>query len=276
LTSYFRSYQFNLRKNGAAANPWKYAIGTVFMGTVTNSIISILREWMAGRQVDDIMKEMKDHPSEFFIRGIAHVPWFGVYNGVLDAALAGVSYLNGGTYQFYGTPGIPVGIASGVNAITGMYSDTKKLVSDPSPQNKIKASSKLLGFTDVINNTGVGIPVRMMEDMSAIERQSALGSYLQMIHKDPYPYSKQSVKGVGGYNPQILETTAPRNYTMEEQKYLQSLQNRIANTPQVSPTVVRPTPPKGKKSTTTWNKFDVSNTGVSGPLADLLGNDKAE
>ena len=276
LTSYFRSYQYNLRKNGAAANPWKYAIGTLFMGTVSNSIIAILREWMSGRQVDDIVKEMKDHPSEFFIKGIAHVPWFGVYNGVLDAALAGVSYLNGGTYQFYGTPGMPVGISSGVNAMSGMYTDAKKLISDPKPEQKIASASKLLGFTDVINNTGVGIPVRMMEDMSAIERQSALGSYLQMIHKDPYPYSKQKVKGIGGYNPYILETPPPRNYTMEEHKYIQSLQDRIGKTPQLDPTVVRPTPPKGKKSTTVWNKFDMSNSGVSSPLADLLEGDRSE
>jgi hypothetical protein len=266
LTSFITSYQDNVIMNHARKNSIKYIAGGIFLYMVLDSLTSYFKEYLAGRQADDILKEMEDHPSDFFIRGMARTPFLGLYNSVLEMGMAGASALNGGTYRFYGIPLMPAGATAGVGAIEDMYTDAKNIVSKPGVADKIKAASGLLGATDIINKHHVAIPVRVLEDLGAIERKSAIGTYLDIIHRKPYPYMKQGGYGTptitGNGDPVSLEgyQVSPKNYAKESQDYLSALDARYQQE--------FPKPKQTILGSTSENK------GVSGRLGDLLDDIK--
>lgn len=253
LTSFIRSFHDNVIMNYGSKNTMKFMLGGLFLYGVYDAFISLFKEYLAGRKADDIKQEMQDHPSEFFLRGAARTPFFGVYSGFLEAGLSAASAMNGGTYKFYGVPGLPGGATAGVSALSDMYNSGKKIFTEDKTENKIKAASGLLGFTDIVNRSHAAIPIRLLEDAGAVEQQSAIETYMDLVHRNPYPYKKITQSNVpsldlGGYKPE------PRNYALESQQYLQGLKN--------SPPMqkIRPVP-QGLTSPI---------EGVSGQLGDLL------
>ena len=275
LTSFTKSYQDNVIMGYGSKSTIKYLAGGVFLAVACEGIIALLKEWMAGRQGEDIRKELQDHPSEFAIRGASRVPFLGVYNGFLEAGLAGASYMNGGTYNLPSVPFLPPGATMPMNQASQMYGDAKKIYTEPDMGRKIKAASNLLGFTDVINRSDAAIPIRTLEDMGVIERQSAFGTLLDQVHRRPYPYMSQANQQPMSGGTQINGTEAPRNYAMENEEYIRSLEGYKAP-PQQG--VLKPNGTatrRGKKRSTMYYHYPTSpNEGVSGILGDLLSNDQ--
>ena len=254
----------------------KYLAAGLFLYGAIDATTSLFKEYLAGRKMDDITKELQDHPSGFVIRGIARTPFLGTYNGYLEAALAGASALNGGTYKTYGLPFMPAGATAGEAALTNMYNDAKGIISEDSVSKKVKAASGLLGFTDIVNKSHAAIPIRILEDMGAIERQSSLGTLLDLVHRNPYPYSKQARQGGAyedyGYTPEIPEPTMSR--TQESVEYMKALNNQFMQQyPQPIQRMAPVNPTPRVKKTNPFGSTSL-NSGVSGILGDLL--DSAE
>jgi hypothetical protein len=276
LTSFIRSYQDNVVMGYGSKSTIKYLAAGLFLYGAIDATTSLFKEYLAGRKMDDITKELQDHPSGFVIRGIARTPFLGTYNGYLEAALAGASALNGGTYKTYGLPFMPAGATAGEAALTNMYNDAKGIISEDSVSKKVKAASGLLGFTDIVNKSHAAIPIRILEDMGAIERQSSLGTLLDLVHRNPYPYSKQARQGGAyedyGYTPEIPEPTMSR--TQESVEYMKALNNQFMQQyPQPIQRMAPVNPTPRVKKTNPFGSTSL-NSGVSGILGDLL--DSAE
>ena len=276
LTSFLRSYQDNVVMGYGSKSTIKYLAAGLFLYGAIDATTSLFKEYLAGRKMDDITKELQDHPSGFVIRGIARTPFLGTYNGYLEAALAGASALNGGTYKTYGLPFMPAGATAGEAALTNMYNDAKGIISEDSVSKKVKAASGLLGFTDIVNKSHAAIPIRILEDMGAIERQSSLGTLLDLVHRNPYPYSKQARQGGAyedyGYTPEIPEPTMSR--TQESVEYMKALNNQFMQQyPQPIQRMAPVNPTPRVKKTNPFGSTSL-NSGVSGILGDLL--DSAE
>ena len=274
MTSFLRSYQDNNILNFGNKSTLDYAAAGIFLTGVTTAITVLMKEWMAGRDTKDIIKELEDHPAEFGIRGASRVPFLGAYNGYLEAAMGTASALNGGTFKFHGNP--LMGGASAVGSASDqIWSDMKNVASGPDMAHRIKAASGLLGFTEVTNTSPVAIPVRTLQDMGAIEHKSAFGTFLDTIHRNPYPYMSQVGVGAVPANQNSIENTQvnPRNYAMENSMYMDALNRHPdlqLNLP--SQPVVRP---RNSKIRPVNHSININPTmGVSGILADLLGSDQ--
>lgn len=272
LSSFTRSYQDNVIMGYGSKSSLKYLAGGIFLYMAVDALTSYLKEYLAGRDHKDILQELEDHPSEFMIRGAARTPFLGTWNGFLEAGLAGASYLNGGTYRYYGIPGLPAGASAGEAALSDMYNSTKTLVGSDSDMGKrLKAASGLLGVSDIVNRSHAAIPIRVLQDMGAIEQQSATGTYLDLIHRKPYPYMKQTASA-GNYqpmNPNDYEPT-PRNFAKEASEY-EAARQMAKEFPLPPERVVVPKRTATGRGTTRQMFNSTSpNRGVSGELGDLL------
>jgi hypothetical protein len=272
LSSFTRSYQDNVIMGYGSKSTIKYLAGGIFLYMAVDALTSYLKEYLAGRDHKDILQELEDRPSEFMIRGAARTPFMGTWNGFLEAGLAGASALNGGTYKYYGIPGLPAGASAGEAALSDIYNNTKTLVSGDSDMGKrLKAASGLLGVSDIVNRSHAAIPIRVLQDMGAIEQQSAVGTYLDLIHRKPYPYMKQNAS-TGTYQPMDPNDyqPTPRNFAKEASQY-EAAKQMTKQFPLPPERVVVPKRTATSRGTTSQMFNSTSpNTGVSGELGDLL------
>jgi hypothetical protein len=272
LSSFTRSYQDNVIMGYGSKSTIKYLAGGIFLYMAVDALTSYLKEYLAGRDHKDILQELEDRPSEFMIRGAARTPFMGTWNGFLEAGLAGASALNGGTYKYYGIPGLPAGASAGEAALSDIYNNTKTLVGSDSDMGKrLKAASGLLGVSDIVNRSQAAIPIRVLQDMGAIEQQSAVGTYLDLIHRKPYPYMKQNASA-GTYQPMDPNDyqPTPRNFAKEASQY-EAAKQMTKQFPLPPERVVVPKRTATSRGTTSQMFNSTSpNTGVSGELGDLL------
>ena len=258
LSSWIRSYQDNVIMDYGSRSTVKYLASGIFLYMVTETVIGLFKEWLAGREMEDIVQEMEDDPTRFMMRGIARMPFFGIYNGVLESAVGAVSAATGGTYEYYGVPGMPNGLMAATTAAKETTEDLFTILSMPfverSPEENIRSISRLTGATSIINRSPVAMPIRTLETNNAFREMEAIQRYLQIIHRDPYPYMnrKKKIPSVSTSPIQFKE----RNLLLEEQEALKMRQ--------VAEERKKLIPPGG----------GVDQQGVSGILGDLLGGNR--
>jgi hypothetical protein len=216
LTSWTRSFQDNVIMDFGSRSAGKYLVSGIFLYAAVEAINGLFKEWLAGREVEDIMEEMEDNPSQFVIRGVSRMPVFGVYNGILEAAAAGITGYTGGTLEYYGIPGM-----TGVSATIGASADVVRNIKNISNaaaegQVDIKSVSKLFGADAIINKSLFAVPARTLEVNGAFRDMEAIERYLKTVHRDPYPYmNKKRADSIIPTEPLKLPK---RNYLMEEEK----------------------------------------------------------
>jgi len=269
LVTYLRNFHDNNIQSFGNKNTMDYAMGGLVLTGVTAAVVSWLKEWMAGRDMKDITKEISDHPSEVIIRSVARTPILGQANTLVEAAMSGMSALNGGTYRFHGNP-LVGGIGAVPTAVGSLSTDAYNTVAGPDMAHRIKGASDLLGFTELINTSPLAIPAKTLQDMGAIEHQSALGTLMDTVHKNPFPYMDKSAKA--GSTPTPLNANVPpRNYAMENVMYHNAMEEHpLLQVPIPAQPMVRPVPKKVRPV----NKYFQGTRGVSSILGDLL--DRAE
>jgi hypothetical protein len=97
----------------------------------------------------------------------------------------------------------------------------------------------------------------MLEDMNTFKEMDAIQRYLDMVQRDPYPYSKRAESQ---FKPVELDyTTTPRNYALEQQQANQAMQREMG---------MRQIGPRPESN----NTFPMAEDqkGVSGRLGELL------
>lgn len=257
LTSWVRSYQDNVIMDYGSRSTIKYIASGIFLYAALDTMIGLFKEWLAGRETEDMLNELEDQPSQYVLRGVSRVPFLGVANGLIEAGVSTVAGMTGGTYKYYGIPLMPAGAGAGMGAIETDYRNIQKAVQDPFSARSLKATSDLFGVTSLVNRSPVAIPVRMLEDMNTFKEMDAIQRYLDMVQRDPYPYSKRAESQ---FKPIELDyTTTPRNYALEQQQATKAMQREMGMRQ------IRSRPESR-------NTFPMVNDqqGVSGRLGELL------
>jgi hypothetical protein len=255
LTSWVRAYQDNVILDFGSRSTVKYIASGIFLYAAMDTIIGLFKEWLAGRETEDIMQEFEDQPSQFVLRGVSRIPFLGIANGLVEAGASAISGMTGGSYQYYGVPLMPAGAGASMSAIQGIYYNLSDITSDAIMKREanLKALSGLFGAETLINRSPLAIPARMLETNNAFQEADAIQKYLELVHRNPYPYMDKAasrVKPVG-----IENVVTPRNLDLERQQYLKDLEKR-----QKQQSLIRP-PAIGFND----------QKGVSGILGDILG-----
>jgi hypothetical protein len=233
LTSWVRSYQDNVILDFGSRSTVKYLASGIFLYAALDTIVGLFKEWLAGRETEDMLKELEEQPGQYVLRGVSRVPFLGIANGLVESGVSTISGLTGGTYKYYGIPLMPAGAGAGMGAIETDYRNMTKIVQDPLSARSLKAASDLFGATSLVNRSPVAIPVRLLEDMNTFKEMDAIQKYLDMVQRDPYPYSK---KAAGKFKPIELDyETTPRNYALEQQMATQAMQREMARRPMPQP-----------------------------------------
>jgi hypothetical protein len=257
LTSWVRSYQDNVVMDYGSRSTIKYIASGIFLYAALDTMIGLFKEWLAGRETEDMMKELEEQPGQYVLRGVSRVPFLGIANGLIESGVSTVAGMTGGTYKYYGVPLLPAGAGAGMGAIETDYKNIQKVIQDPISARSLKATSDLFGATSLVNRSPIAIPVRMLEDMNTFKEIDAIQRYLDMVQRDPYPYSKRSESQ---FKPVQLDyTTTPRNYAMEQRMADEAMQREMG---------MRQIMPKPESN----NTFPSGNDqkGVSGRLGELL------
>lgn len=233
LTSWVQSYQDNVILDFGSRSTVKYLASGIFLYAALDTIVGLFKEWLAGRETEDMLKELEEQPGQYVLRGVSRVPFLGIANGLIESGVSTVAGLTGGTYKYYGIPLMPAGAGAGMGAIETDYRNMTKIVQDPLSARSLKAASDLFGATSLVNRSPVAIPVRLLEDMNTFKEMDAIQKYLDMVQRDPYPYSDKSASK---FKPIELDyQTTPRNYALEQQMATQAMQREMARRPMPQP-----------------------------------------
>ncbi len=257
LTSWVRSYQDNVIMDYGSRSTIKYIASGIFLYAALDTMIGLFKEYLAGRETEDMIKELEEQPGQYVLRGVSRVPFLGIANGLIEAGVSTVAGMTGGTYKYYGIPLMPAGAGAGMGAIETDYRNIQKVIQDPISARSLKATSDLFGVTSLVNRSPVAIPVRMLEDMNTFKEMDAIQKYLDMVQRDPYPYSNRFQKD---FKPiEIDYTTTPRNYALEQKQATEAMQREMA----MRPPMQRP------ESKNTFPMIE-DQKGVSERLGELL------
>jgi ADP-Ribosyltransferase in polyvalent proteins len=260
LTSWIRGFQDSVILNYASEGTLTYLAKNILLLGTVDTLIGLFREWLGGREQEDIVQEFEENPESFAIRIMKAAPIMGSMNGVLEAALGGLSALSGGTWQYYGNPMGSIGInAAGstfkdvASGVTGLANMT--VGNEDAEAAKVAASvGKIIPFNSLFNRSAVAVPARFIEDMDYLDQKGAVQQYLDLIQRDPYPYAKaqrkagRSLGAAGG----VTVPPAPRNIPKEQ---MELARQRTMNQPS-----------EALKRTISIN----DQKGVSGRLGELL------
>ena len=258
LSSWIRSYQDNVILDFGSRSMVGYMFSSIFLWLVMDTFIGIFKEYLAGREVEDILAEFEEQPEQLAIRGISRVPFLGVANGIVEAAAYGVSKATGGSYRYYGVPLLPPGPSATMQTVENTWKDftsvAGKAVFDQ--EFDIKAFSNLMGASTLVNRSGLAIPIRLLEDNNAFQEYDAIQRYLDTVHRDPYPYKNRSISR----RPQINVPTPelpPRNYLLERKEALEAQQKQ-----------------EEMKTSIQFETMNLPTGGVSKALGDLLEDNR--
>ena len=275
LTSYMRSWFDDVMLNA----PERGAVGLMFGGIISvavlETVISLLREWMSGREMEDIMAELENDPSEYVLRIATRMPVMGSLSPVFEGGLREVKYMTGGaqrgsdqlikslTSMGGGSPNV------GINSVASLL-NTVKDASGDIIDGSMEGDSKLVakGLLKVpghfINKSPQMLPVRILEEQMDLDEKHAAQFIIDGLQKKPYRFLSQQRGGSGGFRGgSRAAPQAPVAAPVTTQTMPQSTALKNAQRPEMGRQVkeyVAPAPPSKP------------NSGVSERLGKLLDN----
>jgi hypothetical protein len=197
LLGWSQSFQNNVIGGYASMGASAY-LGSLILYSGLTAATEYLKEWIMGRDVEDIEKEMQRNPETYLFRMMYSLPALGAFNGILSSSLGGVSQLMGGPLKSYGTPVSYPGLNIALNTPYKMFTGFKDLVTDAIPSGdpaKIAAATgelPLIGYNTLLNKSPIAIPARLLVEAGIINEADAMGRYMNLIKKKKNVYTKKS------------------------------------------------------------------------------------
>ena len=273
LTSYMRSWFDDVALNA----PERGAVGLMFGGilsvAVVETMISLLREWMSGREMEDMIAELENDPYEYVLKFVSRMPIFGVMTPVLEGLLKTAKYMSGGAQS--GGSGLidtlsQVGGGSpniGINSAMSMLKTTGEAGTDlvtgaMEGDTQLMAKGALRVPGHFFNKTIYAAPVRIMEEQMDLDDKHTAQFIIDGLQKKPYRYLSQQRGGRRGGSSRAAPQ-APSAVPVTTQTMPQSAALKAASRPEMGRQVkeyVAPAPPSKP------------NSGVSERLGKLLDN----
>ena len=251
LTGWLRSFQDNVILDYTNRNPMKYFADTLLLAGGLGTIYSFLREILAGRDVSDVVEEVKDNPTAFAVRMVKEANFLGIGNAMIEIPLSALSELVGGTWKKYGG----IGVSPGLDVLDTAAKDVMKIsqgVGDVLEGKPAIGAAKMLSplIAPPINKGFTAVGVKGMEMMLNLERTNQLQMFLDTLRTSKKaPYTRTGV--MVAPTPIQAPKVKPKTYYERKEQYI--------------------------KSKVTAPTMDVLNSpiqGVSSNLADLLGKPK--
>ena len=230
---------------------------------------------MSGREMEDIMAELENDPSEYVLRIATRMPVMGSLSPVFEGGLREVKYMTGGaqrgsdqlikslTSMGGGSPNV------GINSVASLL-NTVKDASGDIIDGSMEGDSKLVakGLLKVpghfINKSPQMLPVRILEEQMDLDEKHAAQFIIDGLQKKPYRFLSQQRGGSGGFRGgSRAAPQAPVAAPVTTQTMPQSTALKNAQRPEMGRQVkeyVAPAPPSKP------------NSGVSERLGKLLDN----
>jgi hypothetical protein len=227
--------------------------------TATDMTYNILKEWLAGRDVEDMLEEMEQNPASILSRAMHSLPLFGIASGLAEDA---VNVFSGGSLfkptVDLSTPGLTTvaSLASRANRETGRTITSAMNGEIPETLGHI---SNVIPISPIVNKSIFAVPVRVLQTSLDADEKNNVNRYLDVVQKEHQPYKRMAktmtVSPSMGY-----AQAAPERNLLKEQEALKKLgETRDRNMAKAQPmSVVPPRSTNGIPS------------GTSTPLADLL------
>jgi hypothetical protein len=197
-----------------------------------NLFTMTLREWIRGRDIEDILTEAEEDPLRFLASAIASVPIMGRFNVFIEGLVNTLSQLLGSEgnklYPAMGSPGL--------SAVTGASRDISKALDETvdlitgtskTPNEKILAkylrASQLDSF---LNNSPVAVPSRTMEELDLISDRGQIKDYLDAIKRDGTSSSRRGKLPRSYRRPEIK---MPNNLSLLDKRKRQEMAKESIN-----------------------------------------------
>lgn len=265
LTSWIRGYQDSVVLNYATQNTMQYLAKTIILFGTLDTITGLFREWVAGRETEDMVEEFTNSPSSFAIRVMKAAPLMGSANAVVEGLLSGLSYLSGGSWRYYGSPMSSIGVNAAGSATKDIFGGVTEIATQTSNAfsgtgefegpKVAKAIGDITMFNSLFNRSPVAVPARFIEDMEALDQKGAVQKYMNLIQREPYPYAKAQRKGPAGTPRGVTMAPEPRNLAKEQAQFAEARKKQEQLTAGIRPVSMSINDQKG----------------VSGALGDILG-----
>ena len=273
LTSYMRSWFDDVALNA----PERGAVGLMFGGilsvAVVETMISLLREWMSGREMEDMIAELENDPYEYVLKFVSRMPIFGVMTPVFEGLLKTAKYMSGGAQSGGsglidtlsqvggGSPNIGINSAMSLLRTTG-EAGTDLVTGAMEGDTQLMAKGALRVPGHFFNKTIYAAPVRIMEEQMDLDDKHTAQFIIDGLQKKPYRYLSQQRGGRRGGSSRAAPQ-APSAVPVTTQTMPQSAALKAASRPEIGRQVkeyVAPAPPSKP------------NSGVSERLGKLLDN----
>lgn len=232
LTSWIRGYQDSVVLNYATQNTMQYLAKTIILFGTLDTITGLFREWVAGRETEDMVEEFTNSPSSFAIRVMKAAPLMGSANAVVEGLLSGLSYLSGGSWRYYGSPMSSIGVNAAGSATKDIFGGVTEIATQTSNAfsgtgevegpKVAKAIGDITMFNSLFNRSPVAVPARFIEDMEALDQKGAVQKYMNLIQREPYPYAKAQRKGPAGAPKGVTIAPEPRNLAKEQAQFAEA------------------------------------------------------
>ena len=171
-------------------------IGSMILYTGLTAISEYMKEWVRGRDWEDIKEEMTKDPETFIYRMMMNLPALGGLSGNLQYVLAKTSEATGGPLKAFRTPMMAPAYAMAMQQPFKMANSLYNLVTNSIPSGDIPATMSDLGSVTMINNlfnnSPVAVPARLLVENKFITEGDALGKYMKLINKTKNTYKKGS------------------------------------------------------------------------------------
>ena len=255
LSSYIRGFQDNVILDYGSRDTLRYLAANIVLYGTLDATIGLFREWLAGRDGEDILEEFSDNPHAFAIRVAKSAPIMGMWSGALEAGLSGLSYMSGGTWKYYGSPMQSIGMGAATGAAESIGRGVSEVVDGVTGDEEVDYMKVAKGVGDItsvnslLNRSPIAVAARSLEVSGALEEKGTLQTYMNMIHKNPHPYAKsQGRKPISSQSLPPIPKVAPRNFELEAQAL------------------------KKARAAQAGVRYEDMSKGVSSPLGDLLDN----
>ena len=241
LFSWVQSFQSNLVNSYGDRGTLSFLVGSLTMFGVSSLVVMTFREWIRGRDIEDILQEAEEDPIKFIASATASVPVMGRFNTIFEGLVNSIAMALGSegnkVYPAMGTPGITA-VSSATRDIYKAGEETVNLLRGESntPTERIVAKYlKASQLDSFVNNSPLAIPARVMEELDLINDRGQVKDYLDAIKRDGNRIPKKD-RAANIERPNI---TLPNNNSiknkLKEDKMARESLNRFLAEPTATP-----------------------------------------
>jgi hypothetical protein len=186
LTSYMRSWFDDRMLEIPTTGPMKTMVGGMLIYATLEVIITLCRDWLEGREVDDILTEIEENPYEYVVRFMTRLPIAGSLTPILEGIIRAGSAALDLTKNRGGQRGLDAAISQ--FTLGGPAFGRNVLFSMARGISTIPEDYGLGLFGGLVNGSQFSVPARLIEQSVQFDENNILKTMLDMTQKNPYPY----------------------------------------------------------------------------------------